>query len=266
MSVRGQVTVITGASSGIGRATARLFAKAGAKVALAARQAAELEALAAELRSGGAEVLVVPTDVADRAATAALVAQVVAQWHRVDVLINNAGVGIQANIAALPPAQLEQVFAVNFFGPINLIQAALPHMQHQRSGVIVNVSSPVAYIALPGISGYAASKAALDVISDTLRRELYGSGISVITVYPGRVATNFDRARLRVAGSQRVGRSPFAGSADRVALAILRGVEQKRRVVYALNPFERAFWIIHSLLPQVFDPLFGRRMARRGNG
>lgn len=265
-SVRNQVTIITGASRGIGRATARLFAAAGARVVLVARPSSDLKSLDAELRASGAQVLTLPTDVSDRAATKVLVERVIDEWQRIDIVINNAGIGIQSNIAELPPDLLQRVLAVNLFGPLQLVQAVLPQMRRQRNGVIVNVSSPVADLALPGIGGYALSKAALDALSDTLRREEYRSGIAVITVYPGRIDTNFDRARIRVGGSQRVGRSPITGSAERVAQAILYGVERKRRVVYALHPVERLLWTIHGWLPRVFDPIFGRRMSRRKSG
>ncbi|HEX6290982.1 MAG TPA: SDR family NAD(P)-dependent oxidoreductase [Herpetosiphonaceae bacterium] len=263
LSVQDKVTIITGASRGIGRATARVFAAAGARVVLAARFSTELKSLAAELRASGAQVLMVPTDVADRAAAHALVERAIAEWGRVDIVINNAGIGIQANVGELPPDLLQRVFAVNFYGPLYLTQAALPQMRRQRSGVIVNVSSPVAEMAFPGIGGYAASKAALDSLSDTLRREEYRSRIGVITVYPGRIDTNFDRARIRVSGSKRVGRSPFSGSAEGVAQAILRGVERQRRVVYALHPIERVVCMIHGWLPRAFDPILGRVMSRR---
>lgn len=262
-SVRNKVTIITGASRGIGRATARTFAAAGARVVLVARPSADLQALHAELRASGAQVLLLPTDVSDRAATAKLVERVIDEWQRIDIVINNAGVGIQSNIAELPPELLQRVLAVNLLGPLQLVQAALPQMRRQHSGTIVNVSSPVADLALPGIGGYALSKAALDALSDTLRREEYRNGIAVATVYPGRIDTNFDRARIRVGGSQRVGRSPITGSAERVAQAILYGVERKRRVVYALHPVERLLWTVHGWLPRAFDPIFGLRMSRR---
>ncbi|HEY0736510.1 MAG TPA: SDR family oxidoreductase [Herpetosiphonaceae bacterium] len=265
-SVRNQVTIITGASRGIGRATARIFAAGGARVVLVARPSADLQALHTELRAAGAQVLALPTDVSDRAATTKLVERVIDEWQRIDIVINNAGVGIQANIAELSPDLLQRVLAVNLLGPLQLVQAALPQMRRQGSGMIVNVSSPVADLALPGVGGYAMSKAALDALSDTLRREEYRSGIRVATVYPGRIATNFDRARIRVGGSQRVGRSPISGSAERVAQAILHGVERRRRVVYALHPVERVLWTVHSWLPRAFDPIFGLRMTRRKSG
>ncbi|MBV9787027.1 MAG: SDR family oxidoreductase [Chloroflexi bacterium] len=262
-SVHNQVTIITGASRGIGRASARIFAAAGARVVLVARPSSDLTALHTELRAAGAQVLMLPTDVSDRAATARLVERVIDEWQRIDIVINNAGVGIQSNIGELPPDLLQRVLAVNLMGPLLLTQAALPEMRRQRSGMIVNVSSPVAELALPGIGGYAMSKAALDALSDTLRREEYRNGIRVATVYPGRIDTNFDRARIRVGGSQRVGRSPISGSAEQVAQAILRGVERRRSVIYALHPVERLLWTLHGWLPRAFDPIFGLRMSRR---
>jgi NADP-dependent 3-hydroxy acid dehydrogenase YdfG len=262
-NVRDNVTIITGASRGIGRATARAFAAAGARVVLVARASNDLTALDTELQAAGAHVLTVPMDVTDRAALAVLIDRVLAEWQRIDIVINNAGVGVQANVGELPPDLLKHVLAVNLLGPLYLIQAALPQLRRQRSGMIVNVSSPVGRLALPGIGGYAMSKAGLDALSDTLRREEYRSRIKVMTVYPGRIDTNFDQARLRVSGSQRVGRSPITGSAKRVAQAIVHGVERERHVVYALHPLERLIWTLHALLPRAFDPIIGLRMGRR---
>lgn len=260
MHLRNAVVIVTGASSGIGRETARVLSQAGAHVALVARNAAALESLARELEPNGSQTLVIPADIASPDAARQIVEAVMARWNRIDILINNAGLGIQANVAQLPDDQLHSVFEVNLFGPIRLIQAALLHMDHS---MIVNVSSPVAPLAFPGVSGYAATKAALDVVSNTLRRELWGRGIRVLSVYPGRIDTNFDQARIRVQGSQRVARSPVRGSAQQVAHAIKHGIERQRRDVYILQPIERLVINLHRLAPRLFDPLIGWWFERR---
>lgn len=254
MKLHHAVIIVTGASSGIGRETARVLAMAGARVVLVARNAQHLQDLADELVAEGKETLVVPADIASPEAARSVVQAALDRWGRIDGLINNAGIGIEANVASLPMDQLQYVFEVNLFGPLRLIQAALPSM---RRGVIVNVSSPVAKLAFPGISGYAASKAALDAFSDTLRRELYGMDITVITVYPGRIDTNFDRARIRTSGSQRVARSPVRGTPLHVAQAIRQAIESGRKQVYVVHPIERPAIIAHGLMPRLFDHLIG---------
>lgn len=260
MELKQAVVIITGASSGIGRETAHVLAGAGARVALVARNAEQLHALANGLEAQGSQTLVVAADIAQDAAASTIVEAVMERWGRIDVLINNAGVGIQANVASLPLDDVQYVFAVNLFGPLRLIQAVLPYMQ---GGVIVNVSSPVGRMAFPGISGYAASKVALDLLSDTLRRELYGTQIKVLTVYPGRVDTNFDKARIRISGSQRVARSPVRGSPTHIAHAIRHAIERERKQVYVVHPVERLAMLMHGLMPRLFDPLIGWWFWRR---
>jgi len=199
MDPRNKVVIITGASAGIGAATAQLFAAAGARLVLAARSREPLERLAAALPG---RPLVVPTDVADPAQCRALVSRTLEAHGRSDILINNAGVGLAGPVAELSPADLERALAVDLLGPLLLIQAALPGMRAQGSGQIINVSTVLAAQPLPYLGGYAAAKAALERLSEALRMELRGSGVAVSVVRPGTTRTGFGGNRLG-SGSER---------------------------------------------------------------
>jgi len=183
----GAVSVVTGASSGIGEATARLLASQGSKVILAARRADRLRALAAQLPGA----LAVPTDVTDLAQVRRLVELTLDRYGRVDVLVNNAGQGLHVPIADLDPGDLRAVFDLNVVAPLTLLQAVLPPMRAQGGGAVVNVSSATSLQVIPGLGGYAATKAALNLLSATARLELADAGIALSVVYPRLTATEF---------------------------------------------------------------------------
>ncbi|HEX9374270.1 MAG TPA: SDR family NAD(P)-dependent oxidoreductase [Roseiflexaceae bacterium] len=185
MNPSDKTVIITGASAGIGAATARVFAAAGANVVLAARDATKLEALA---RGLAGRALVIPTDVADRAAVAALVEQTVAMLGGVDIVINNAGVGLAAPVADLSLEDFQRALSVDLFGPLALTQAALPHMRRRGRGQLIYVSSVVGLRALPYLGGYAAAKAALDRLTESLRVELRGTASPSHSFAPARPA------------------------------------------------------------------------------
>ncbi|MGB9634203.1 MAG: SDR family oxidoreductase, partial [Chloroflexaceae bacterium] len=168
MDPRDRVVIITGASAGIGAATARLFAASGARLVLAARSREPLEHLAATLPGAVA----MPTDVADPLQCRALVEMARARHGRVDILINNAGVGLAGPVVDLSSDDLQQALAVNLFGPLWLMQAVAPLMRAQGRGQIINISTVLAEQPLPYLGGYAAAKAALERLSETLRMEL----------------------------------------------------------------------------------------------
>lgn len=197
MRLEGRTAIVTGASSGIGRETARELARRRAHVVLASRDRERLEALAAELADYPGRRLVVPTDVTDRLAVEGLVRRTVEEFDGVDVLVNNAGVGLFAPIAGGSLDNMHHLFNVNVWGAVHCIQATVPYMRRQRSGHIVNVSSIAGKVAAPYLGIYSASKFALTAISDSLRSELAGSGIGVSTVYPGLTDTSFQENMLR---------------------------------------------------------------------
>jgi NAD(P)-dependent dehydrogenase (short-subunit alcohol dehydrogenase family) len=223
VEIQGAVVVVTGASSGIGAAAARLAAARGARVVLAARRRERIEALAAELP----DALAVPTDVTDVAQIRGMVDAAVDRYGRVDVLVNNAGQGLHVPVEAIDLDDLRAVFELNVVGALAALQAVVPVMRRQGGGSIVNVSSGTTLFTPSGTGGYAATKAALNMLSAVARAELADDGIVVSTVYPFITATEFHRA-LRAgggvpAGARRPGMEPQ--TAEQVAETIIELVE-----------------------------------------
>jgi len=190
MEIEGSVVVVTGASSGIGLATARSFASAGGKVVLAARSRETINAVAEELRELGHEALAFTTDVRDQTQVQHLIEATYDYYGHLDILINNAAQGSAAFVADESVNHFRQLFDVNVFGPLYAMQAAIKRMRQQGEGLIINVSSGASRAAIPGLAAYGASKAALDLVSNTARKELATENIRVITVYPPNTATN----------------------------------------------------------------------------
>ncbi|HEX2206871.1 MAG TPA: SDR family oxidoreductase [Longimicrobium sp.] len=186
---RDNVVIITGASDGIGREVALRLADQGAWLALAARDAARLEAVAAGCRTRGGRAIAVPTDVGDQAQCRRLVERTVEEYGRVDTLVNNAGVSMWARFDQVTDlAPFETMMRVNYMGSVWCTHAALPHLKRTR-GRIVGVSSLTGRAGVPTRSGYAASKHAMAGFFDSLRIELADDGVSVTMVYPGFVST-----------------------------------------------------------------------------
>ena len=189
MQVDGAVVVITGASAGIGAATARAAARAGARLALLARRQERLTALAEEL--GSARALALQCDVTDTAQVRAALQQVVDVFGRLDVVVNNAGQGLQATVEQVDLADARAVLELNVLAPLAVVQAAAPLLRATGGGSIVNVSSGTTLAAAPGTGPYAASKAALEKLSAVARAELAQDGITVSCVLPFATETEF---------------------------------------------------------------------------
>ncbi|MBE0409956.1 MAG: SDR family NAD(P)-dependent oxidoreductase, partial [Anaerolineales bacterium] len=187
--LRERVAIVTGASSGIGRAAALELAKAGANLVLAARRMELMEELAPDIENLGREVLIVPTDITSKDDIDRLTSSTLSKFGRIDILIANAGVYYRAPIDKLSLAVMEKAMAVNFYGGLYNILSVLPHMQKQNFGHIVLVSTMDTKVGLPGDAPYAASKGALNIFVDVLRQELYGTGVYTTIVMPGRVDT-----------------------------------------------------------------------------
>ncbi|HEX2914858.1 MAG TPA: SDR family oxidoreductase [Chloroflexia bacterium] len=196
MEVQGKVVIVTGASMGIGEATARVFAEAGAKLVLAARSAGKLEEVARSLPAE-TEVLTVPTDMTDQAQVKALIDKAYEHFGRIDLLINNAGKAAVGQIATINPDLYRQVIELNLLGPLHAIQAVVPKMKEQGGGVIINISSNVSKMAIPWIGAYASTKYALNGLSLTARNELAADNIRVVLFHPGQTATEFGKNALR---------------------------------------------------------------------
>jgi short-subunit dehydrogenase len=215
MELAGRVVIITGASSGIGAATARLAASEGAKVVLVARRADRLDALSRELPGSTA----VRADLREPAEVHRMVQRALETHGRVDVLVNNAGQGLHLPIADVKLEDLHAVMQLNLYAPLVAMQAVLPAMRRQKAGAIVNVSSGTSRMVLPGVGAYAATKAALNMLSLVARAELARDGIAVSVVYPSITKTEFQLS-LR-AGSFDPSLTPLAQSAESVAEAIV---------------------------------------------
>lgn len=188
-SFRGQVVVVTGASSGIGRATALAFAAAGARVVLMARRRDVLEDAAELARASGAEALVVPADVTERAQVQAAFGTVDDRFGRVDVVVNNAGILLPAPVLEIDPVDLDRMLRVNLFGALFVMQEAVRRMRVRKRGCVVNVASLAGRRGVSPLGGYCASKFALVGLTEALRTELHGEPVHVALVLPGVVET-----------------------------------------------------------------------------
>jgi short-subunit dehydrogenase len=188
-SLHGKVVLITGASSGFGEDAARLFAKEGCRVVLAARRLDKLQALAAQIQN---EAIAIPVDVSVAAEVEAMVRTILNQYGRIDILFNNAGFGAMDWFENLDPQRhIKNLIEVNLTGTMLVTRAVLPHMLERRAGHIINMASVAGLIASPLISSYAASKHGVRAFTDALRREVSPFGVRVSGIYPGPAETEF---------------------------------------------------------------------------
>jgi uncharacterized protein len=244
-----KVAIVTGASSGIGRATALTLARQGACVALAARRVDALRELAAEIEVHGGKAMTLQTDVTQRDQVEHMVRDVLAQWGRVDILVSNAGEYIRAPIVELDPADLQRSLDVNFFGGVYAIKAVLPHMLAQKSGHILVVTSMDGKIGLPPDAPYVSAKFALTGFCEVLRQEVSDHGIAVTNVLPGRVDTvMIDHLRF-------LWISPKI-SPESVARGILDAIRKRTPVVILPRQAKLLYYI------NVFAPRLSDRLSR----
>ena len=242
MDVRDKIILVTGASEGIGEATARLLVARGAKVALAARSIDKLQQLADEMDGS----LAVQVDMTDQGSITAMVDAVIAHYGRLDVLVNNAGRALRAPVADIKVADFQGIVELNVYGPLLAMQAVIPHMRAQGGGSIVNVSSNVSKMAIPTIGAYAATKYALNGLTLTARGELADAGIVVTLMHPGQTATNFGR-NATVDESMASAPPPSGGcnttpdTADDVAARILEAIVDGPAEQYMSPEMEQRF-------------------------
>jgi short-subunit dehydrogenase len=189
MNLQDKVAIVTGASSGIGRATALALAKEGTHVVLASRNLSALKAVAREVKAFDRQALAVPCDVLEYDQVESVVSETLERLGRVDILVANAGQYLRSPIKDMPISLLEQSMEVNFFGVVHAVQAVLHRMLSQGSGHIVLMNSMIALRPFPPDTPYAAAKFALKGYGETLRQELLGTGVNTTLVYPGRVDT-----------------------------------------------------------------------------
>jgi short-subunit dehydrogenase len=217
-----QVAVITGASSGIGRALAKALAARSCPVGLIARRGDKLGGLAEEIRTAGGTAAAAPADVTDRSQMSAAVQEIRARLGPIDLMIANAGVGAPTLLQPVNVADIEKMFRVNVLGAVYAIEAVLPQMLERGRGHLVGVSSLGAYKGLPGESAYCATKAALNTYLEGLRIQLRDRGIRVTTVCPGFVKTPMTE----------MNKFPMPGllTAEQAAERIVRAIRRNRKV------------------------------------
>ena len=248
MELRGAVCLVTGASSGIGRATALRLARSGARVLALGRDRAALDEVAAKTNG-----TVIVADLADPAEVERAAAESLAVAGRVDVLVNNAGEGWAGPFAEINPLRAELLVRTNLLAPIRLARSLIPGMLERKSGHIVNVASIAGHVGVPGEAVYAATKAGLIGFSESLRYELAGTGVGVSVVSPGVVRTAFfDRQ-----GRPYSRRFPRPIDPDRVARAVVRAIQRNKAQVFEPKWMAFPAWL-RGTFPSVYRALAGR--------
>ncbi|MFB3915691.1 MAG: SDR family NAD(P)-dependent oxidoreductase [Terriglobales bacterium] len=252
MLLSGKVVVITGASMGIGEALAKAFAEEGAHVVLSSRDAARAEAARRRI-SHPERTIAIACDVRNREEIERLLGLTLHNFGRVDVWINNAGYGLFDSVAEMDVNQCHDMFSTNLFGAIDGMQVAAAAMMKQGSGTIINISSVAGHLPLPFSAAYCATKSALNAVGKAARVELQGTGVHVMTVCPGFIATDFSRNAVRGAAASRHVDSPIKGiSAERVARAVLQGyLKCKREVVVPWR--DHIFIKLYQLFPGLVE-------------
>lgn len=252
-SLRGQVVVITGASSGIGKALAEVLAEAGCRLVLAARRIELLESLANDLeRRFKVETLVVRTDVSEEAQAQILIERALEQFGHVDVLINNAGIADYCYFQKESISSMRRVMEVNYWGTVACTQAAIQPMIQRHSGMIVNISSVAGKIGQAGIANYSATKHAVNGLSEALRVELAHHGIHVLLICPTSTKTDIVATSSNSSGAAFNPESYFGMSAERVARETLTAMLDHKRE-HVLGAGEKLGLALHATAPGVVD-------------
>ena len=259
-SFDGKLVLITGASAGIGRAAVKAFAADGARVLATARRREKLIELAAEVERDGGKVEPFAADVADGPSMTAMSAAVLARFGSPDVLIANAGVGLDARFVESTDEAVRTVFETNVLGVYRSVRPFLPGMVARGSGRVLLVSSVVGLRGTPHYSAYSASKFALHGMVDSLRAELYGSGVTVGIVCPSSTGTEFQEAILREGPSQNRVRAK-THTPESVADVLVRMARSKRRR-YVCSAEGRLMLVINAVAPGFLDGLLHRILMR----
>jgi len=231
LNLKNARVIVTGASSGIGRAIAVEFGRRGARLALASRNRTALEEVAATIKADGGSAIVIPTDVTVDGAVKEMTDAAIRELGGIDILVNNAGIGLTAPIADASSADVDKLFGLNVIAAAAAIRAVIPSMRAQRSGMVINISSMAGRVVIPRIGYYSASKFALTAIGDALRMEESHRGIKVMNVFPGTTQSSFGENRLGTRGRQaHQVLSPV--SAEKVARRIADAIDRDHRSVY----------------------------------
>jgi short-subunit dehydrogenase len=261
-----KVVIITGASSGIGAATARRLARDGWRLTLAARREDRLEQVAADVEALGGEALIIPTDIREHADIQRMVQATLDRWGRIDVLLNNAGVGHDDSLINIKPEKIRDEIHINLVAVIECARAVLPAMLHQESGHIINIASIAGLIATPGSSIYSASKFGVNGFTDALHREMLGTGIRVSAFCPGYTPSEISPQLKAIAEGRPdaphfPGLMPVAYVADQIARLIRRP-----RLRLIIPPSWKFLVILAFLFPGLADALLPLFQSKEKTG
>jgi len=266
MEMDGKVVVVTGASMGIGEAIAKVFADEGARVVLLSRDAGRAEA--ARSRIGHTDrTLAMACDVRNREEIDRALALTLHNFGRVNVWVNNAGVGIRDSVTDMQPAHLRELFETNFFGAIACMQAVAPAMREKGGGAIINISSVAGHIPVPFMAIYSASKFAMNAIGKAARLELKRDRINVLTVCPGYVSTDFGAHVVADRKGNVRPQSVRGVTAERVAQAAYRGYRQgKREVVvpWTMIPVIKLYQLFPGLVEWAMEKTMRNPKSAKG--
>lgn len=267
MDFKNKVIIVTGASSGIGKACAEEFAKRGANLVLAARQYVTLCEITADLEKRyGIKAVAVQTDVSKEEDCQLLVKQALITFNKVDILVNNAGLSMRALFNELDLSVLKNLMDVNFWGTVYCTKYALPEILKTK-GSVIGVSSIAGYRGLPGRTGYSASKFAMNGFMESLRTELLKTGVHVMVACPGFTASNIRVTALAKDGASHGETSMEEGkmmSAEVVAQTIADGIAARKRTLIMTGQGKLTVWI-NKLLPALADKLVFNHFTKEKN-
>ncbi len=261
--MRDKVVIVTGASSGIGKATALQFAKAGSKLVIAARSQEKLEDTAEEIKKLGSEVLVVKVDVSKEEDCKELIAKSVHHYGQIDILINNAGISMRATLEDLDLSVLKQLMDVNFWGMVYCTKYALPHLLKSK-GSVVGVSSIAGYVGLPARTGYSASKFAMHGFLEALRTENLGKDLHVLIACPGFTESNIRKSALNAEGtsqSESPRKEEKMMTAEEVAKEIYNACVKRKQTI-VLTTEGKAAVFLSKFFPKTIQKMVYNKMKK----
>lgn len=267
MDFKNKVVIITGASSGIGKACAEEFAKRGANLVLGARQYVTLCEITADLETRyGIRAIAVQTDVSKEEDCEVLIKNALVTFNKIDILVNNAGLSMRALFNDLDLSVLKNLMDVNFWGTVYCTKYALPEIL-KTQGSVIGVSSIAGYRGLPGRTGYSASKFAMNGFMESLRTELLKTGVHVMVACPGFTASNIRVTALAKDGASHGETSMEEGkmmSAEEVATRIVDGIAARKRTLVMTGQGKLTVWI-NKLLPALADKLVFNHFTKEKN-
>lgn len=264
--MQNKVAIITGASSGIGKACAEHFGKCGYKVVIAARNKDNLQSIHISLSSKGVDVLAVTADVSIEHDCRNIIEETVNKYGRIDVLINNAGISMRALLNDVDLNVIDQVMKINFYGTLYCTKLALPHLL-KTNGSVVGVSSIAGFVGLPARTGYSASKFAMNGFLDALRTENLKTGLHVMIACPGFTSSNIRNTALDATGKAQ-GETPRDEekmmSAEKVAEHIYEGVMKRKRLLVLTFEGKLAVFL-SKFLPSFISKVVFNKLAKESN-